>query len=396
VIPDGSVGSKPGCIIALPLGLHPNQGDIGHRQGAVFRALLRSWQSRIGPALTCYGTVVAVDTPAPAIFDDGDLLRTTSVRWDLEVDEFRYVPKGAGSYHWIAENAGDPKYFITVDDLDTKPWIDGGRDLTFAGLGAAYEAAWTLDHEAGLASVVAPLRCPTGSIIDRIADQYSVVVFPFVDGRTGTWGEPLRDWDKTTLLQTLASLHQTSLRSGFRIARRSLDLPERGSLTATLSELDRPWKGGPLAESARHALAAHAHRVTDWLDQLDRLAEQLTAQGGVEVLTHGEPHPGNLIRTAGGLRLIDWDTVAVAYPERDLWMLDDRSEGSFAQYEDLTGRSISNAAISFYRLAWTLSDIASFAETLRAPHEEDRSVREKWNEFQLLLGGATSAPFRAS
>jgi spectinomycin phosphotransferase len=30
------------------------------------------------------------------------------------------------------------------------------------------------------------------------------------------------------------------------------------------------------------------------------------------VVTHGEPHPGNLIQTSAGLVLIDWDTVAVA------------------------------------------------------------------------------------
>ncbi len=337
---------------------------------------------------------MAVDTPAPAIFLDGDLLRATSATWNLEVDEFRYVPKGAGSYHWIAESAGEPKYFITVDDLDTKPWIGERRDLTFEGLGATYEAAWALEHEAGLASVVAPLRCPTGSIMVRISAQYSIAVFPFVEGQASTWGDPLHDRDRTALVRTLASLHQTTLRSGVPIARRPLDIPERRALRVALSELDRPWEGGPLSESARHALATHAHCVTGWLDRMDGLAKQLMAEGGAKVLTHGEPHPGNLIRTAGGLRLIDWDTVALAFPERDLWMLDDGSGGEFSQYEDLTRRSINNTAISFYRLAWTLSDIASFGEMFRAPHDETKWMRQKWSAFQLLLGGAPPAPFR--
>lgn len=39
------------------------------------------------------------------------------------------------------------------------------------------------------------------------------------------------------------------------------------------------------------------------------------------VVTHGEPHPGNVIRTSHGLRIIDWTTVQMAPPERDLWML---------------------------------------------------------------------------
>ncbi|WP_207232468.1 hypothetical protein [Micromonospora kangleipakensis] len=36
---------------------------------------------------------------------------------------------------------------------------------------------------------------------------------------------------------------------------------------------------------------------------------------------HGEPHPGNPDPGTLGLRLIDRDTVQIAPPERDLWML---------------------------------------------------------------------------
>ena len=39
------------------------------------------------------------------------------------------------------------------------------------------------------------------------------------------------------------------------------------------------------------------------------------------VLTHGEPHPGNTMRTEDGWRLIDWDTARIAPPERDLWSI---------------------------------------------------------------------------
>jgi spectinomycin phosphotransferase len=37
------------------------------------------------------------------------------------------------------------------------------------------------------------------------------------------------------------------------------------------------------------------------------------------LVTHGEPPPGNILRAAGKLRLIDWDTAGLALPERDLW-----------------------------------------------------------------------------
>jgi spectinomycin phosphotransferase len=109
-------------------------------------------------------------------------------------------------------------------------------------------------------------------------------------------------------------------------------------------------------------------------------------------VTHGEPHPGNLIRTDAGLRLIDWDTVALARPERDLWMLDDGSPGCLGLFEELTGHEVSEPAVKFYRLAWTLSDIASFVEMFRSPHQETRWLRRKFRGFQRLLAGQPSAP----
>jgi hypothetical protein len=74
-------------------------------------------------------------------------------------------------------------------------------------------------------------------------------------------------------------------------------------------------------------------------------------------------------------------------------MLDDGSSGAFAPYQDLTGARINDTAISFYRLAWTLSDIASYADIFRSPHQDSEWVRRKWAAFQRLLGGASAAPY---
>ena len=334
-----------------------------------------------------------MDTPAPATLDELDLLHALSSAWALEADELRYLPKGAGSYHWIADVAENPTYFVTVDDLETKPWIGQRRNETFEGLSLSYGAAWALQHEAGLALVAAPLRRPNGSITLRLSGQYSMTVFPYIEGNSGTWGDTLSDSGRDALLQELASLHQATPRVRVPIAPGPLDLPERPLLSAALAALDRPWEGGPFSEPARRALAGHTQDVARWLELLDRLAHRLEEAGGETVLTHGEPHPGNLMLTVEGLRLIDWDTVALARPERDLWMLDDGSAHGLGLYEDLSRRTISTTAIAFYRLMWTLSDIASFAAMFRSPHQETEWILQKWSGFQLLLEGAPSAPY---
>ncbi len=334
-----------------------------------------------------------MDTPPPETFSDRDLLAALTGHWDLRADSVRYVPKGAGSYHWVVAARGHPRYFVTVDDLDTKPWISDQRQVTFDGLGVAYETARVLENQAGLSWVVGPLRASDGSVLVRLSDQYAVTVFPFVEGVAGRWGDQVPRGSRTALLRQLAALHQVAGGVYARLARNPLDLPERPLLRAALDALDRPWRGGPLAEPARHALAGHAGTVTGWLAELDGLARSLgAAQEEQLVVTHGEPHPGNLIMTGQGLRLIDWDTAALALPERDLWMLDDGSAGAFGPYAEVTGRSVNGTAVRFFRLAWTLSDIASFAAMFRSPHQQTRWTGQKWSGFLRLLGGAPPAP----
>ena len=336
--------------------------------------------------------MVALDTPPPARLEERDLVDALDVSWGLDVGEITYVPKGAGSYHWTVEVGGQPTCFVTVDDLDAKPWIGTTRESTFEGLEAAYQAAWVLNHDVGLAFVVGPVRTENGSTVVRVSDQFTVAVFPFIEGRAGNWGEPLTPLGHTALCEALAKLHSPTLVDA-RISPRPLDLPERASLIDALDRLDRPWEGGPLSGPARAVMAAHAQNITDWLRELEALAGRVGELEDRVVVTHGEPHPGNLIHTADGLRLIDWDTVALARPERDLWMLDDGSPEPFARYEDATGIRISDAAINFYRLAWTLSDIASFSQVFRSAHEDSHWIRNKWAAFQRLLGGAPSAPY---
>jgi spectinomycin phosphotransferase len=55
-------------------------------------------------------------------------------------------------------------------------------------------------------------------------------------------------------------------------------------------------------------------------------------------------------------------------------MLDDGSPGAMARYSHLTGRSVNSDAISFYRLAWTLTDVAAYTGQLRSAHRHSRDT----------------------
>ncbi len=84
-----------------------------------------------------------------------------------------------------------------------------------------------------------------------------------------------------------------------------------------------------------------------------------------------------MIGTDRGLVLIDWDTVGLAHPERDLWFFAAR-EPLLARYTRITGRAIDRRAITLYESAWTLGDLSVCLADLRAVHEADADSTHTW------------------
>src|SRR5579859_8062657 len=120
-----------------------------------------------------------METPPPRGLVAADLAGGLADSWGLDLEQLQYAPKGFGSYHWHAETTDGQKYFLTVDDLDVKPWLGSDRGSTFDGLRAAYETAAILHEQAHLHFVVAPVPGSGGLLARRITPRYSLAVFPF-------------------------------------------------------------------------------------------------------------------------------------------------------------------------------------------------------------------------
>jgi spectinomycin phosphotransferase len=190
-----------------------------------------------------------------------------------------------------------------------------------------------------------------------------------VDGEAGDFG-PHRPEDRDEMMGLLGRLHAAAAPD---VERAGLGLPGRDELRAALDELGRPWNAGPYGEPVRGLLAGRRQRIERMLGEYDRLAALLPGEDEW-VVTHGEPHPGNVIRTADGLRLIDWDTVRLAPRERDLWLV--AAGGGDPD------------ALAFYRLRWTLADVAGFVADLRAPHGAGGDAGAAWT----FLSGYLASP----
>ena len=306
-----------------------------------------------------------------------------SAGWHIDATALRYEAVGGGSYHWSARDSQHRHWFVTVDDLDEKPWLGDTRTAVAKGLRAAMETAFALRHRAGLAFVLAPIPSAQGEMIEAIGSKYAAAVFPFIAGSARRFGEELPGRERRKLVDMLAALHQATP-IATKAPRAQVSLPRRGDLESTLSELGRPWRGGPFAEPARALLIGAAGQIRSLLDAFDRMTEQVTAAPG-PVLTHGEPHPANLIRSGTATMLIDWDTVGLGPPERDLWMVVSDTGDEALRYTNATGRAVDPVVLAFYRLRWGLDDLSCFAAELRADHTRTPHTEHAWRALKTTL-----------
>ena len=222
-----------------------------------------------------------------------DLARALADGWGIRAAALRYAPVGGGSYHWLVRDEQGERWFVTVDDLDDKGWPGRTRPAVFEGLRAAMDAALALRREAALGFVAAPVPARDGETVRPLGARHAVTVFPFLRGAPGRWGEALSVPERGELVAMLAALHRADP-AAVRLPRREIGVSWRSDLETALGELDQPWIGGPFAEPARMLLAGTAGQVRQRLETLDRWARDTAA--AETVITHGEPHPGNVMR----------------------------------------------------------------------------------------------------
>ncbi len=303
--------------------------------------------------------------------------------WDFDLAAATYAAVGGGSYHWEVVDTHGGQAFVTVDDLGQKAWLGETRDEVFEELRCAFDTSAVL-WEGGLDFVVAPIPARDGGTLRRLDARYSIALFPFIDGEAGIFGD-YDDEGRRAVLELIGELHLATTAAGSGVRTAGLGVPGRHHVESALRQVDDPWTGGPLSEPARDAVRDQRVELTELLALADRLSAEAQTRGGSWVVTHGEPHAGNVLRTSEGRVLVDWDTVAIAPPERDLWMLVDHDDlGDL--YAQVTGRPINGAALDFFRLAWDLGDLAEYLSVLRSPHQEnDDTVRQ----YRAMVNCAT-------
>lgn len=320
--------------------------------------------------------------------------------WGLAVTSAQYRAVGWGSHHWDVADAAGSRWFVTADDLEQGRLSDAEPlAARFARLRASLAAACDL-RDCGRAFVVAPVLAGDGEPVARVGTRFGVAVYPFVHGQAFDWGEFSSREHRLGVLALLAAVHTAPAAAGRHALADDFALLQRDELEAACDPAREAADCGPYARAATLLLRTNAAPIRRLLDRYDDLVRRARAVPGRAVLTHGEPHPGNTMLTADGWVLIDWDTVALAPPERDLWHLDRGDPAALDAYARATRTSPLPWLLDLYRLRWDLTDLALYASEFRRPHGRPANVEKSWEVLGSLVrrlsGRVPGVPGQAS
>lgn len=323
----------------------------------------------------------------PIDFDREGLAAALRTVWGLSVSTVRYEAVGFGTHHYVAQDNTGAAWFVNVDTLTAKAWICAEPEGTFGALDRALRTAVALKR-AGLEFVHAPIERIDGGVVAPLADCYAVSVYAYVDGRSNAFGEHASDDERRLVLNALGRMHAATELIPPELPRRdTLEIPLRQAFFESLDDVGSPWSGGPFSEPVRSLLSQRAGDVQDMFERYDDLVCEVRAASDGWVVTHGEPHGANVMRTReDALLLIDWDTAAVGPRERDLWMVEPRDDEDWAAY--IAGGGVSHlnpTVIALYQLWWALTEITGYTDTLRSPHEDDANTRASWRGLQTYV-----------
>jgi spectinomycin phosphotransferase len=295
----------------------------------------------------------------------------------LTVAGLDFLPIGNDATAWV--------YLVRTADEDDAYFLKVKR-------GMVNESSLVVPRylkDKGIAQVVAPL--PTGARrlwID--VDEYSLVLYPFIAGRTGMEvGLSASQW--LELGNVLKCIHMEGPMSAFpgpvhqeTFAPKWAGLVKELQTTIRRCEYNRPF--------ARELAAYWRQRqeeITALVARTEELGWRLQAQPPPFVLCHADIHTANvLVDPDNGLHIVDWDETILAPKERDLmFMIEGAADANQGEpfFQGYGETEIDPLVLAYYRYEWVVQEIGDFGKRVFLSNVGDATKQEAVQLFKALF-----------
>jgi spectinomycin phosphotransferase len=283
-----------------------------------------------------------------------------------------------------------------IDALRTHYGIEGAT-LTFLPLGADLNAsvykAETHDqrayfvkikrghHHSSIAIMDLLLKAGIEQIIPLIntlhgqptiqIDDYTVIVYPFIDGQDG-FSRLLRDHQWRALGKTLRQIHDIDVPQSqqLHIRRETYSPKWRNAVRLMLSHEKAAQIGDEIAVKLWAFIGENFAEIKRLVDRAGQLANKLSHEPLKFVLCHSDIHGGNiLIDEEDNTFIVDWDEPIMAPKERDLMFIGggvgniwNKPHEEEIFYEAYGKTEINRTSHAYYRHERIVEDIAIYSQ----------------------------------
>ena len=237
-----------------------------------------------------------------------NLIEWLQINYNLSIKRVVSIPVGVSGSNYSIEDQDGKKYFLKLHlrkNVEDAEGLENTLNLT-AQL-----------HERGIANIPYAIRSAEQRV-DETWGDYVVVVTNYIEG--GSLDEKsLSDSLLQQLGVTLCKIHQTNV-EGIMLPVEPVDLSYALKLRSQLEFLQNGEEPKKYVGKLRELLLPRLALLSQHLQTLEQLSEQVKASAGENVITHGDLIPDNLmLNDDGKLFIVDWDTAQLAPPERDVW-----------------------------------------------------------------------------
>lgn len=218
-------------------------------------------------------------------------------------------------------------------------------------------------QEQGISAVVAPIPTTSGALWTRL-EQWTVLVYPFLEGDTSLTGMTPAQWKETGAI--FQRIHQAPLPpQGFASLRQETFNPAeyiRWVRAFEIEHLPALDESSAPARALRASWVARQATIDTGMSTLEKLAAALQARPLPRVICHADLHAANLLRDrAGRVFVLDWDEVMLAPKERDFIFIQGRPHAQ-AFWDGYGQRAVDWTALTYYLWERVIQDLIEYAQ----------------------------------
>lgn len=250
-------------------------------------------------------------------------------------------------------------------------------------------AILALLQDSGIQQIIPPIKTIDGKLTRHI-DDFTLIVYPFVDGQNG-FCYNLTDDQWITLGKVLRQVHEFDVPPSIRdlVRKEAYSDKWRRAVRSLDARIDENLNGDEAALKLQLFMREHRAVIHYLVDRAEALSQRVQEQSPEFVLCHSDIHGGNvLIDGNGAIYIVDWDDPIMAPKERDLMFIgggvanvwnNPREEEFF--YKGYGKTEINRAILAYYRHERIVQDIAEYGQALLLTSVGGKDRLEMYKQF---------------